>query len=596
MSSPEPRPAVPLEYEPPASRRRQTVFALVLVGLVLGVTLVVGVVALMVGSTQTTTVIMAQPLPQPGIPAPGQEQMKSTLLPPEGMQITLKQRESRWLAGGRLKLSIDDITNAQVLISISDDAGNVLLGPKSVREGDKIEFSDPDGAPVILEVLKLTNILIGDDHADFRLSPAKPATRPALSEPQKIEALLAHIAGAAGVVFIRNGSEHSPQDAAEHLRGKWESAGGPANAKATVQDFIDQVGSRSSISGEEYRVRLPDGREMSSGDWLRQQLREIEQPPPPPAAATPAAQAHGDCRAPAMLSLDCLGGPHGPVDDETMNVALPTLGGKQFWTDVRIDPSGWRIQRHALTGHYRLLDNRNIRRAWGKREHCEGMWSRLAPAGSPAARKGRELVVLLHGLGRTRSAMAPMASFFRGAGYDVVDLGYASTRAGIDHHAAALDSVLAELAGYDRVHFVGHSLGALVIRRYLAIHADEPQDHIGRVVMLAPPNQGSALAARLRANPVFLATAGPVGAEIGHWTELSAKLATPRQCGVIAGDCRSLSNPLLEGGGDLVVTVEETKLEGMTAFLCVDATHTFLMSNPDVMRQSLTFLRHGRFE
>ena len=106
----------------------------------------------------------------------------------------------------------------------------------------------------------------------------------------------------------------------------------------------------------------------------------------------------------------------------------------------------------------------------------------------------------------------------------------------------------------------------------------------------------NALAARLKANPVFLATAGPVGREIAHWSDLAGKLATPAECAVIAGNCKSISNPLLEGGSDLVVTVEETKLEGMKAFLCIDATHTFLMNNPEVMRQSLAFLRHGRFE
>ena len=598
MSSPEPRPVVPLEYEPEHPRRRQTLFALALVAVVLAVVAVGGFLLLAVGRTQTRQIVISAPTPGPSIPAPGQEQMKSTLLPPGGMEFTLKQRESRWLAGGRLKLSIDDITNGQVLISVSDDAQNVRLGPKSVREGDKIEFSDPDGAPVLLEVLKLTNILIGDDFADFRLSPAAPATRPTLTEPQKIEALLARVADAAGLVFIRNGSEHSADEAADHLRSKWESAGGPEDPKATARDFIEHVGSQSSLSGREYRVRLPDGREMSSADWLGQQLRDIEEPPPTTtrSVATPEPRAHADPHQPAMLSLNRVDDAHCGCA-EAMNVALPTLGGKQLWTDVRAGPTGWRIQRHALTGHYRLLDGRNIRRAWGKREHCEEAWAQLAPAaGDPAARKGRELVVLLHGLGRTRAAMAPMASFLRGAGYDVVDFGYASTRAGIDHHAKALDSVLCELDGYAQVHFVGHSLGALVVRRYLAMHAEEPMEHIGRVVMLAPPNQGSALAARLKANPVFLATAGPVGHEIGHWRELSAKLATPRECAVIAGDYRGLNNPLLDGSGDLVVTVEETKLEGMKALVCIDATHTFLMNNPEVMRQSLAFLRHRRFE
>ena len=139
-------------------------------------------IALSIRRPATRQIVVAPLAPAQPLPAATQDQMRSTLLPSEGMAITLKQRDSRWLAGGKLKLSIDDITAAQVLISISDDAGNVLLGPKSVREGDRLEFADPDGAPVLLEVLKLTNLLTGDDFADFRLAPAAPVTQPAASE------------------------------------------------------------------------------------------------------------------------------------------------------------------------------------------------------------------------------------------------------------------------------------------------------------------------------------------------------------------------------------------------------------------------------
>lgn len=283
-------------------------------------------------------------------------------------------------------------------------------------------------------------------------------------------------------------------------------------------------------------------------------------------------------------------------EDQPMNLPLPTLGGKQLWTDLRIDPAGWRIQRHALTGHCRLLDPRNTRRAWGNQADCDAAWAKGGPPqADPATRAGRELVVVLHGLGRTRSAMRPMADHFRAAGYDVIDFGYASTRCGIDEPAAALAGVLTELGGYDRVHFVGHSLGALVVRRYLAMPVNEIAPPTGRVVMLAPPNQGSALAARLKRNPVYLLAIGPIGQEIAEWKRLEKSLATPRDFAVIAGNCKSFSNPLLDDAADLVVTVEETKLDGMSDFRCMDVTHTFLMRNPDVMRQTLSFLREGRF-
>lgn len=278
-----------------------------------------------------------------------------------------------------------------------------------------------------------------------------------------------------------------------------------------------------------------------------------------------------------------------------MNLRLFTLGGKQFWTDVRID-DGWRVQRHALTGHYRLLDPRNRRRAWGSEAHCIAEWqSAGAPQGGPESRTGREAVILLHGLGRTRAAMRPLAGHLRSAGFVALDFGYASSRQTVQRHADALACVVAGLAGYDKLHFVGHSLGNLVVRRFLHNHPESVPPAIGRVVMLAPPNNGSRLAARLRRNPAFRLMLGPAGQEIAEWQTLRTTLATPESFAVIAGECARIRNPLLDKAGDLVLTVEETKLAGMSDFRCLDVNHTFLMRNPEVMRLTLSFLQTGRF-
>ena len=58
------------------------------------------------------------------------------------------------------------------------------------------------------------------------------------------------------------------------------------------------------------------------------------------------------------------------------NIPTWTLGGKQFWTDELIH-GRWRIQRHAISGHYRLLDPANVRRAWGSWDTCLETWSLL---------------------------------------------------------------------------------------------------------------------------------------------------------------------------------------------------------------------------
>lgn len=89
---------------------------------------------------------------------------------------------------------------------------------------------------------------------------------------QEIELVIQRVAASKGVIFIRNGSEYSAADAAQHLRRKLAAAKGRVT---TPEQFIDKLGSRSSMTGIAYRVRLPDGREMDSATWLTGLLRDI---------------------------------------------------------------------------------------------------------------------------------------------------------------------------------------------------------------------------------------------------------------------------------------------------------------------------------
>ena len=99
---------------------------------------------------------------------------------------------------------------------------------------------------------------------------AAPAPRP---EAQKIEALIQAVAGLQGAVFIRNGSEHTPAEAAEHLRLKWRKAG---RRVKTAPEFIQHCATGSSVSGRPYEIRLKDGRTVLSRDWLWTELKRME--------------------------------------------------------------------------------------------------------------------------------------------------------------------------------------------------------------------------------------------------------------------------------------------------------------------------------
>ena len=290
------------------------------------------------------------------------------------------------------------------------------------------------------------------------------------------------------------------------------------------------------------------------------------------------------------------------VPGTNMNITTPTGGGKQFWTD-RFVYHHWRIQQNVYTGHCRLLDDKNVRQAWGAYDGCRQAFERLRVERSLPPVRGK-VVVTIHGLGRTRQSMAGMGAYLaKEGGYTWLNFSYASTRDSIDSHASALLQVLQSLNEAEEVHFVAHSLGNLVIRRYLYERAlanpEARGPQLGRFVMLAPPNQGAELAVRLRDNELFRLIFGTGGRQLAvEWDEVEQRLATP-PCpfGILAGGQgeAGLNNPLISGENDFVVTVAETRLAGAADFLVVPKLHTFIMNSPEVRQYTLRFLQHGHF-
>lgn len=294
-----------------------------------------------------------------------------------------------------------------------------------------------------------------------------------------------------------------------------------------------------------------------------------------------------------------------PPDKSPMRLNIPTwtFGGTQFWTDELIH-SQWRIQRNVLSGHYRLLDPSNKRQAWGSWEACLQAWTKLKQAQEIAPLR-KKVIVVLHGLGRTRSSMKAMAAHLaQDDDYSVFSFSYASTRSTLAEDAKSLAHVLSHLEGVEEINFVAHSMGNLVVRHLLGDQLAAARglgvDHrLGRIVMLAPPNNGAALAKRFQYNPVFRLFFGSGGQQFTtKWDELQKHLITPPcQFGIIAGGAKEGKgrNPLLDGNDDMVVTVQETRLPGAHDFVIVPAAHTFIMDDVTVQQYTLRFLQHGYF-
>lgn len=208
-------------------------------------------------------------------------------------------------------------------------------------------------------------------------------------------------------------------------------------------------------------------------------------------------------------------------------------------------------------------------------------------------------VVLLHGLARTAQSMERMRTSLEGEGYRVVNIDYPSRDHRIEELAPmAVEEGVAECGEESsQVHFVTHSLGGILVRYYFA---DHEFDRLGRVVMLGPPNQGSDAVDKLRDVPGFDWLNGPAGYQLGKGDEsVPLKLPPPDfEFAVIAGDrtIDPITSAVLANPDDGRVSVDDTRLEGMTDFRIVGASHAFMMQNSDVIRLVKRFLANGSFD
>jgi alpha-beta hydrolase superfamily lysophospholipase len=209
----------------------------------------------------------------------------------------------------------------------------------------------------------------------------------------------------------------------------------------------------------------------------------------------------------------------------------------------------------------------------------------------------KDVVVLLHGLGRTPLSMTALWLAARSRGYRVINWHYRSAFGSVAEHAQALATeVVPRIADAPRVHFVTHSLGGIIVRQFLATNT---LPNLGRVVMLAPPNRGSEVADVLQRSKLVSRCVVPAR-ELG-----TSDTSVPRNLppatfpvGVIAGSRSHIplfSRWMNHVPNDGVVAVERTKLDGMSDFVVLNRTHTMLPWSPDALAQVFRFLEEGRF-
>ncbi len=211
-----------------------------------------------------------------------------------------------------------------------------------------------------------------------------------------------------------------------------------------------------------------------------------------------------------------------------------------------------------------------------------------------------DCVVLLHGLARSSTSMNKMQEALEEDGYRTANVDYPLHEFEIEKLAnIAVEEGLATCRAYedvDKIDFVTHSLGGILVRQYLSVHSI---DELGRVVMLGPPNQGSVAADDLEGLPGFDWINGPAGHQLGKG-KASVPLAlgpVDFELGVIAGNrtIDPITSALLEDPDDGRVSVEDTKVEGMADFIIVPNSHAFMMSMRGPIELTKTFLHTGSF-
>jgi pimeloyl-ACP methyl ester carboxylesterase len=210
-----------------------------------------------------------------------------------------------------------------------------------------------------------------------------------------------------------------------------------------------------------------------------------------------------------------------------------------------------------------------------------------------------ETVVLVHGLWMNGLELTMLGHRLRDEhGYDVRTFSYptmSGSAADICRDLAAFASSAADAGGDRRVHFVGHSLGGVLVYRTLAECGAGRFG--GNAVLLGSPVNGSKAARGAASFPALKPLLGPhVMSELTE--PPPRRWDGPNAVGAIAGTLRMGTGQFFahfDEDNDGTVAVSETRVPGLADHLVLPHSHFGMLYARDVAAEVAHFLRHGRF-
>jgi pimeloyl-ACP methyl ester carboxylesterase len=297
---------------------------------------------------------------------------------------------------------------------------------------------------------------------------------------------------------------------------------------------------------------------------------------------------------------------------------VKTFGGIFFWGDVLFD-NDWHIQENVKTHSFRLLDGQSMQHASGTFDECKERLNEIKIAEGLLPMSG-SAVIILHGFGSNANMLRKLDEYLNEhKTHDYVCcMSYPSTMQSILEHTRMLQRVINNLPPtVNRIDFIGHSLGSIVIRRYLSGPLDEnwtvpanPMEYrktfipegmtasrLGKFVMLGPPNHGAELASKfIGKDPLRRFLTGKSGDELGtDWDAMKKTLGIPCCDFMIIsggkGDNKGYSSAIPDDD-DGMVSTEGTKIDGAAQWKMFQLGHRELIQKDEVFDAVKDFLQN----